>query len=158
MKQTNLLAHIPFTWQSTITIIVGYRLTGNCSSATDLLQSLPALLQRQPRIRIQVALCHASLGDYAKARKIYRDVVEADPLYNALALAVQLALSLGEVDEAIDLMERAVENKSWLQFYFKIRFRHDDAVKDNPRYLALLKRIGLDDESVAELNSQMSFD
>ncbi|MEH6637024.1 MAG: tetratricopeptide repeat protein [Halioglobus sp.] len=135
-----------------------YRLTGNCSSATDLLQSLPALLQRQPRIRIQVALCHASLGDYAKARKIYRDVVEADPLYNALALAVQLALSLGEVDEAIDMMERGVENKSWLQFYFKIRFRHDDAVKDNPRYLALLKRIGLDDESVAELNSQMSFD
>jgi adenylate cyclase len=135
-----------------------YRLTGNCSSATDFLQSLPALLQRQPRIRIQAALCHAALGDYAKARRIYRDVVETAPLYSSLALAAQLARSLGEVDEAIDLMERAVEEKSWLQFWFIIRFRHDDAIKDNPRYLALLKRIGLDDESVAELNSQMSFD
>jgi hypothetical protein len=69
-----------------------------------------------------------------------------------------LALGLGEVEEAIDLMERGVEIKSWMQFYIRSYFRHNDAVKDHPRYLALLKRIGLDDESVAALNSQMSFD
>jgi adenylate cyclase len=135
-----------------------YRLTGNCSAVTELLQSLPAILQQQPRIRIQTALCHAALGDDAEARKIYRDVVETAPLYNTLAVAAQLALSLGEVEEAIDLMERAIEDQSWLQFWFKTRFRHNDAVKDHPRYLALLKRIGLDDESLAVLHSKMSFD
>ncbi len=135
-----------------------YRLAGNCPAATEFLQSLPIALQQQPRIRILTALCYATQGDYGKAREIYRDVVEATPLYNGITLAAQLALDIGEVEEAIDLMERAVENKSWLQFYFRIRFRHNDAIKNHPRYLALLKRIGLDDESVAALNSKMSFD
>jgi hypothetical protein len=79
-------------------------------------------------------------------------------LGNCRPLAAQLALNLGEVDEAIDLVGRAVENKSWLQFYFRIRFRHNDAIKNHPRYLALLKRFGLDDKSVAALHRKMSFD
>jgi hypothetical protein len=62
------------------------------------------------------------------------------------------------VEEAIDLMERAVENKSWLQFWIGSNLRHNDAIKDHPRYLAQLKRMGLDDESVAALHSKMSFD
>jgi TolB-like protein/Flp pilus assembly protein TadD len=135
-----------------------YRLAGNCPAATELLQSLPIALQQQPRLRIQAALCYAAQGDYGKARKIYRDVVETTPLYNGISIAEQLALSLGEVEDAIDLMEREVENKSWTQFFIRSYFRHNDAVKDHPRYLALLKRIGLDDESVAALHRKMSFD
>jgi tetratricopeptide (TPR) repeat protein len=135
-----------------------YRLAGNCPAATKFLQSFPIALQQQPRIRLQTALCYAAQGDYGKARKIYRDVVETTPLYNGISIAAQLALSLGEVEEAIDLMERGVENKSWSQFFIRVRFRHNDAVKDHPRYLALLKRIGLDDESVAALHRKMSFE
>jgi TolB-like protein/Tfp pilus assembly protein PilF len=135
-----------------------YRLVGNCPAATEFLQSLPMALQQQPRIRIQAALCYAAQGDYGEARKVYRDVVATAPLHNSISIAEQLALSLGEVEEAIDLMERDVENKSWTQFFIRNYFRHNDAVKDHPRFLALLKRIGLDDESVAALNSQMAFD
>jgi tetratricopeptide (TPR) repeat protein len=135
-----------------------YRLAGNCPAATELLQSLPIALQQQPRLRIQAALCYAAQGDYGKAREIYRDVVEITPLYNGISIAEQLALSLGKVEDAIDLMEHEVENKSWTQFFIRSYFRHNDAVKDHPRYLALLKRIGLDDESVAALNRKMSFD
>ena len=112
----------------------------------------------QPRIRILAALCDAAQGDLIKARETYRDVVETAPLYSGLAIAAQLALSIGEVDEAINLMERAVEDKSWAQFGFRIRFRQSDALKDHPRYLALLNRIGLDDQSVAALHKRMSFD
>ena len=107
---------------------------------------------------MQAALCYAAQGDYDKARKIYRDVVETNPLYNGITIAGDLALSFGEVEEAIDIMERAVTNKSWTQFFIRSNFRHNDALKDNPRYLALLKRIGLDDESVAALHRKMSFD
>jgi TolB-like protein/cytochrome c-type biogenesis protein CcmH/NrfG len=135
-----------------------YRLAGDCPAATEFLQSLPKALQQQPRIRMLAAICNAAQGDLVKAREIYRDVVEAAPLHSGLTTAAQLALSLGEVDEAIDLMERAVEKKSWQQFYFSVRFRHNDALKDHPRYLALLKRIGLDDGSLAVLHSKMSFD
>jgi tetratricopeptide (TPR) repeat protein len=135
-----------------------YRLAGNCPAALEFLQSLPIALRQQPRIRAQAALCYAAQGDYGKARKIYRELVEITPLFNGIATTAELALNLGEVEEAIDLMERAVENKSWAQFYFRSYFRHDDAIKDHPRYLALLKRIGLDDESVAELHRKMSFD
>jgi adenylate cyclase len=135
-----------------------YRLAGNCPAATEFLQSLPIALQQQPRIRLQAALCYAAHGDYGKARKIYEDVVETTPLYNGILVAARLALSLGEMEEALDLMERAVENKSWLQFFIKITFRNNDAVKEHPRYLALLKRIGLDHESVAALHKRMSFD
>jgi len=67
-------------------------------------------------------------------------------------------LGLGEVEEAIDLMKREVENNSWTQILIRSYFRHNDALKNHPRYLALLKDIGLDDESVAALNSKMSFD
>jgi hypothetical protein len=37
-------------------------------------------------------------------------------------------------------------------------FRNHEILRDHPRYLALLKRIGLDDESIAELHSRMSFE
>ena len=62
------------------------------------------------------------------------------------------------MDEAIDLLEREVENKSWAQFFIRGYFRKNDALKNHPRYLALLKRIGLDDESIAALHRKMSFD
>jgi tetratricopeptide (TPR) repeat protein len=136
----------------------GYRLVGNSPAAIEFLQSLPIALQQQPRIRIEAALCYVAQGDIDKARNIYTDVVQTTPLYSSNSLASELALNLGEVEEAIDLMERQVENKSWLQFFIRLRFRHNDAVKDHPRFLALLKKIGLDDDSVADLNSRMSFD
>jgi hypothetical protein len=55
-------------------------------------------------------------------------------------------------------MERSVENKSWAAIFIRLRFRHNHWVKNHPRYLALLKRIGLDDESVTELQSRIPID
>jgi tetratricopeptide (TPR) repeat protein len=139
-------------------LIDAYWVAENYPAALDVVHSLPIALQQDPRFSTRVALCYASQGDYVKARKIYRDVVETTPSYHVTTVAAGLALNLGEVEEAIDLMERGVENKSWTQFFIRNTFRHNDAVKDNPRYLALLKRIGLDDESVAALHRKMSFD
>jgi hypothetical protein len=88
---------------------------------------------------------------------IYLDFVNSPPAVTSSAV-VDLALALGEVEEAIDLMELIVENRSWTQHWIGFWYRNNDAVKDHPRYLALLKRIGLDDESVAALHRKMSFD
>jgi hypothetical protein len=66
-------------------------------------------------------------------------------------------LRLGEVEQAIDLMEREIDKKALTLFWIRPLFRNEDALRDHPRYLALLKRIGLDDKSVAELHRKMSF-
>jgi TolB-like protein/Flp pilus assembly protein TadD len=135
------------------TLVQAYTLAGNYTAAHEFLESLPTALQQDEWIRNSAALCYAAQGDYDKARQIYRGVVD-----NKRSNVYQVALSLGEVEEAIDLMELYVEQKSWLQFWFRTLFRHNDAIKDHPRYLAVLKRIGLDDESVAALHHKMSFD
>jgi TolB-like protein/Tfp pilus assembly protein PilF len=139
-------------------LVDAYTVAENCSAALDVVESLPIALQQDTRFSARAALCYASQGDYVKARIIYRDEVENPPSYHGMVVAAKLALSLGEVEGAIDLMERGVENKSWTQFLIRGSFRHNDAVKDHPRYQALLKRIGLDDESVAALHRKMSFD
>jgi tetratricopeptide (TPR) repeat protein len=135
------------------TLVQAYTLAGNYTAAHEFLESLPTALQQDEWIRNSAALCYAAQGDYDKARQIYRGVVD-----NKRSNVYQVALSLGEVEEAIDLMELDVEQKSWVQFWFRTLFRHNDAIKDHPRYLAVLKRIGLDDESVAALHHKMSFD
>jgi adenylate cyclase len=157
LKAREALESNPQHMFARIALIQAYTEAGNYSAALEVVESLPIALQREPRISVRAALCYASQGDYIKARKIYRDVVETAPFSRGSGFA-RLALSLGEVEEAIDLMEREVENNSWTQVLIRSYFRHNDALRNHPRFLALLKRIGLDDESVAALNSSMSFD
>jgi len=68
-----------------------------------------------------------------------------------------LAISLGEIDESIELMERLEKSGSWTQFWSKLLTIENASLGKNPRYQALLKRMGLDDESVKALNERMSF-
>ena len=76
----------------------------------------------------------------------------------ALSNTAILALTLGEIDGSIDLMERLEKSSSWVQFWIKLTPQENSTIRENPRYQALLKRMGLDDESVKALNERMSFD
>ena len=99
-------------------------------------------------------------GDHEKARAIYRELVNSNDSLTPITMfnTAQLAVSLGEVDESIDLLERLEEGGSWMQFWSKLLSYKYVALREHPRYQALLKRMGLDDESVAALNRRMSFD
>jgi tetratricopeptide (TPR) repeat protein len=140
-----------------VTLIEAYTVAGNYAAAQQVLENIPSVLQQWPAIRVRAGLYYLATGDLHKASEIYREYIDNAAVFGTMTIAT-LALSLGEVEEAIDLMEHEVENNSPAQFWSRTRFRHNDAVKDHPRYLALLKRIGLDDESVAELQNRMSFD
>jgi TolB-like protein/Tfp pilus assembly protein PilF len=140
-----------------MTLIEAYTVAGNYAAAQQVLENIPSALQQWPNIRIRAGLYYLATGDHHKASEIYREYIDNPISFGTMTIA-ELALSLGEVEEAIDLMKHEVENNELAQYWSRTRFRHNDAVKDHPRYLALLKRIGLDDESVAELRGRMSFD
>jgi len=122
-----------------------------------LLGQLPQAKLERPRTKLQVGLFYAARGDSQKALEIYRDLTANLPPHGMLLIA-ELTLKLGKVEEAIDLIERDVEINSFNQFWARPVFHNDPSVRNHPRYLALLKRIGLDDESVVALNHKLSFD
>jgi tetratricopeptide (TPR) repeat protein len=140
-------------------LIEAYTAAENYSGVQQVLDSIPPELQQWPTIRIRAGRYYLATGDYDKASEIYSEYIDNPPTAGVMAFAA-LALRLGEVEKAIDLMELEVERKGWAQFWAgsPFYFRHNDAIKNHPRYLALLKRIGLDDESVAALHRKMSFD
>jgi TolB-like protein/Flp pilus assembly protein TadD len=122
-----------------------------------LLDQLPPAKLERPRTKLQVGLFYAAKGDRQKALKIYQDLTANLPPYGMLLIA-ELALKLGKVAEAIDLMEREVEINSFNQFWARPLFRNEPAVQNHPRFQALLQRIGLDDESVEALHQKLSFE
>ena len=142
---------------ATAILIVAYTETGNFQAVQRLLDQMPPDFKEQPRIKLHIGLYYAARGEEKKARQIYQELLDNPPPYG-LVYTAELALRLGEVEEAIDIMEREVEKNSALQFWIPPLFRNKTILLQHPRYQALLKRIGLDDESVAELHSRMSFE
>jgi adenylate cyclase len=141
-------------------LIALYTDTKDIVTLESLLGSIPPALQDLAEIKSLVGRSYAVRGDEVKARKIYRDLVESFDSLTPVAMfyTAQLALSLGEVDEGIDLLERLEKSGSWMQFWIKLLSVKYVAIREHPRYQALLKRMGLDDESVAALNRRLSFD
>ena len=138
-------------------LIPSYAHANRFVEGQHLLEQLPPAILERPRTKLQIGLFYAARGDRQKALEIYNDLTADLPKHGMLLIA-QLALKLGKVEEAIDLMEREVEINSFNQFWARNVFRHEPAIQNHPRYLALLKRIGLDDESVVALKAQMSFE
>jgi adenylate cyclase len=139
-------------------LIEAFAAKGDYLAALSFAESLPEALKQEPRVRGRMGWIYAMQGDDDKAREIYQDLRESTPSYYAVMVAAVLASSLGEVEEAIDVLEHEVENHSWNQLFIRLYFRNNQAFSEHPRYLALLERVGLDDKSVAELQDKLSFD
>jgi len=155
-KQREALALNPEHELALANLIYTYGNANRFVEGQLLLEQLTPDKLKNPRTKLQVGLFYARKGDMPKALEIYEDLTANPPPYGMLIIA-ELALKVGKVEEAIDLMEREVEINSFNQFWARPIFRNEPAVQNNPRYLALLKRIGLDDESVAALNKSTSF-
>jgi len=142
------------------TLIVAYTATSNYAGVQQIFEEMPPALQEHPRIRARVALSYLSQGDEVKAREIYQELLglELARLSSALPITSYLAINLGEVEKAIHLMETAVDLNMLNQFWTASGGRQIEALKEHPRYLAHLRRMRLDDESIAELNRRMTFD
>jgi adenylate cyclase len=141
-------------------LILAYTDTNDIVALELLLASIPPALQEQAEIKAPVGRSYAVQGDEEKARKIYRELANSIDSLRPMAMinTASLALALGEIEESIDLLERLEKSGSWIQFWSKLLPPHYEPLREHPRYQALLKRMGLDDESVAALHRKMSFD
>jgi len=159
-KAREALELVPQHQIALMALIDAYTARGNYAGVRQLLEKIPPAMQEHPRIRARVALSYLSQGDYAKAREIYQELLGLNlaRLSQGISVTSILAVNLGEVEKAIDLMEAAVDLSMWNQFWNASLLRQNEALKNHPRYLALLRRMRLDDESLAELHRRMSFD
>jgi adenylate cyclase len=136
-------------------LIEGYTLAGQYEQAEKAIESVPEGLRQHPSITARVGLYFAAKGDVDRASEILQDYLQSPPLVNILIVS-ELALKLGEIDQAFVLMKRAADEHAWPAFWIRIRYRDNALIQNNPRYLALLEQIGLDDKSVKELRDQLS--
>jgi TolB-like protein/Flp pilus assembly protein TadD len=90
-----------------------------------------------------LAHVYATSGNRREAEQILRRLNElskqkhVDPYFVAL-----VHLGLGQKDQAFQLLERAVEDRSIMFLWFKIEPRLD-SIHSDPRYQNLLRRVGL---------------
>jgi TolB-like protein/Tfp pilus assembly protein PilF len=140
-------------------LILAYTDTNNMLALESLLAQIPSVLHEQAEIKAMVGWSYGARGETEKAQKIYRELLESIDSLTPLATfhAASLALLLGEIEESIDLLELLEKRASYLTFWSKLYPPNWGPIRENPRYQALLERIGLDDDSVAALNERMSF-
>jgi TolB-like protein len=130
--------------------------SGNCTTVLRLIDGLPDSIRSETRILGRVGVCYALLGEEEKAREIYNHIKGTTPYYYANLQAAILAMSLGEVEDALEIMEGEIEKHAWTSIFIRIYFGRNELLKDNPRFLSILERIGLDDESINELRGELA--
>lgn len=133
---------------------------GDTDALKALLAGVPRELREQPEIRSTIGWSYAIRGKEDKARAIYRELLDSIESLSPLATfnVAMVALALGNVEESINLLELLEERHSYLPFWSKFIPAAWGPIHEHPRYQSLLKRIGLDQQSVAELHEKMSFD
>jgi tetratricopeptide (TPR) repeat protein len=138
-----------------IALMDAYTAKGQYEEVKVTIERIPPDLLQNPNLLVRVGLYYAAVGQHENAFEIYRDMVEhmsPAPIINVS----NLALALGRTEEALDYMEFMVEKKSWTIPWIRRHYHQNAMLKDHPRYLALLKQVGLDDKSVKELQDQLS--
>ena len=83
-------------------------------------------------------------GNLEKARKMLEDQIESEePQRNALFWIAWRFAALGDIDKTFEWLERSYDERSpWLS-YLKV-YPDFDTVRDDPRYTALLEKMGLE--------------
>jgi adenylate cyclase len=106
-------------------------------------QKAIALSNRRPIILGALGLTYGQLGRTAEARKILAEL-EAPPKNNDKLYAISMIKSsLGQNEEAFDILEKLLEEKYGVMIYMKVE---EELIleSDSPRYQRMLKKMGLE--------------
>jgi TolB-like protein len=94
------------------------------------------------------------LGDKETVRKLLPELKlhQKEAGIGAVDIA-QLHFDLGEIDQGFEWLEKAYQTKEWALTFLK-SFDYLDLLRDDPRYLELLKRLGLDEPASLQEDSK----
>ncbi|UCD57493.1 MAG: protein kinase [Candidatus Hydrogenedentota bacterium] len=89
-----------------------------------------------------IGATYAAMGKRSEAQRVLDEFVERSKEENVSGFVVAvLCVALGEIDKAFEWLDKAYqEHDMWLS-WSKIQF---DTLRSDPRYMALLKKLGLD--------------
>ena len=92
----------------------------------------------------QLGYAYAAAGERAKAVQLLRDLDElAKQRYVSPGPRVTIYLGLGEKDKALDWLEKCYEDQDGACWWLKVDPIYD-GMRDEPRFKAVLKKVGLD--------------
>ncbi len=128
-------AHIGLGWHSI------YK--GDSAGAISAFQKAYAL-DPQPQVNGALVYAYARSGDRSKSELILSNLEDqAKQRYISPAPRMLLHLGLGEKDKAMDWLEKCYEDQDGLCSGLKISLLFDP-IRNQPRFQALLKKVGLD--------------
>lgn len=128
---------LPLTW-----LLLGWILLKQ-SRYEDALTAMSRDSLKGSMLELNIGIIHARMGRREEALRILNDWLErsekefAPPYYMAL-----LCFSLGKNDLGFQWLEKGYEEHDVWLVQLKVDFMADD-VRDDPRFSALLKKIGL---------------
>jgi eukaryotic-like serine/threonine-protein kinase len=116
------------------------------------MEKASALSGNNPLIMGPLGSCYGGSGNRARAMQVLDEVnAAAQQVYVAPITRVMLYLGMGEIDLAFEWLDKAAEAHDPLLGYLKVGPIYDP-IRSDPRYPALLQRIGLAQE---ELDSRL---
>jgi len=95
---------------------------------------------------LYVGRTYAMMGEYDKAKEILEDTIEkTKDQHVPLFPIATLCFAIGEMDRGFEWLERSVEEQEFFLLVFRAS-PHFDSVRNDPRFLSLMHRIGLDQD------------
>jgi eukaryotic-like serine/threonine-protein kinase len=154
--QPEILETRSFYWPRGLYAGWAHRLQGKTTEAQraferarELLDSVPAELEEDYRVRTARGLASAGLGRreeaVAEARWLEESIVYRDDALEGILLRLFRAWILaeaGEADAALDEVDRLVAGPSWVTLHWLRLDPRWDPIREHPRYHALLARYG----------------
>jgi TolB-like protein/Tfp pilus assembly protein PilF len=134
----------PESWHANFTAGMAYRLDSRHQEAVEALEKALALPGRQTWSLMELALSSLATGDRVRAEAIYEELAtrSANEYVSHVSLA-NVTAALGRIDEAFEWLDRAYEERDALLTWVSVA-PHYDPLRDDPRFDALLERMGFD--------------
>lgn len=123
---------------------MAYELTGQRKQAIARLEQLESIRPGWLFARAQLGFTYARMGRSAEATKIFEELSRlATKQYVPPPYLAVILVGLGEREQALAWLDKALADRSWWMTYLMIDPRFD-SLRGDPRFAALLKGVGFE--------------
>ena len=147
-------AALPLAAQAPLLFVVGIRANvaaGNVARARALLEKAGGTsAEHFPGYMAQKIVAEIASGNRAAAQSLLDRLLErgVDAQPSACYAIGEAYVAMADFDRAVDWWTRSVERREpWSLFFMPLLYRHHSVIGKDPRFLALLKRMGLETDT-----------